>query len=331
MLQLLRCRVSLKDFHFVTPPDKQTVDEAFKLLLKFGCVKGNQKDPIITELGETYAELPLAPRLSHFVILACSQHDELDLAASIAAIVSAPQSIFVDSSDPQKKNQTKERIAEMAQLFSSDLFFLYQTMCDWMRAGPGLSHMCECLGRHDKPVSIGCSVCRSEYAAQNGLNFHMLEHILKTRDVVLKIISRTLKSIDVAPRSRRRTPPPSPRRSSPPLGRKSPPPLDAGPVAAFASPVTTPDASERWSDSPPPLPVHAPMGAAGGSRFQSYPSVVDGTGVPPFSLESMHTPGPSAPPLPSASRPFSRPRVPIGDELGEKVCCVCLSAPQCEE
>lgn len=62
--------------------------------------------------GELFSELPLDPRWSEFVAQSHERHGLLETAAAVAAVVSAPGSIFfMGGTDKAKKDEARRKIS----------------------------------------------------------------------------------------------------------------------------------------------------------------------------------------------------------------------------
>lgn len=144
---------------------------------------------------QLFSELPFDARLAQFVCLACEDSDELDLAVTIAAILTAPGSIFFMGGDKIAKQNAKKKIGMLAQRFTSDLFFQFQTFRDWLEVGLSVQFSskaksqkkCSSCGK-SVHIDRGCRGCRVRYANDNSLNNKVLDSIMHTRVNVLKLI-----------------------------------------------------------------------------------------------------------------------------------------------
>ncbi|CAF1053309.1 unnamed protein product [Didymodactylos carnosus] len=132
--------------------------------------------------GKLFTKLCFDPRLSSFILDADEKYNRLYLATTIAAILSAPGSIFYFGS--QDRNEVKARIASGAIEYDSDLMYLNEVYKSWKEAR-------NCVGCKQKTINDGsCRSCGVEFSLKKGLNNKLLEIIKKTYDSTIEIIGR---------------------------------------------------------------------------------------------------------------------------------------------
>ncbi len=131
------------------------------MLIDIGCVTVDRGRLAVAPRGRVFASLDFNPRLSNFVAVALERFDRAQLAAEIAAIVSAPGSIYF-MGGKEAKQAARARIAELGEGFvfvgyvltcqspfplilccvltaktnQSDLALSHLTYIGWVKAGP---------------------------------------------------------------------------------------------------------------------------------------------------------------------------------------------------
>ena len=90
---------------------------SIEMLLTIECVKLAQGDLNVTPRGMVFAGLDFDPRLSNFVAVALERFDRAQIAAEIAAIISAPGSIYF-MGGKEAKQAAKARIMELGNMYS---------------------------------------------------------------------------------------------------------------------------------------------------------------------------------------------------------------------
>eukprot|EP00808_Paulinella_micropora_P013937 g1559.t1 len=186
-------------FPFVDRPPESQLTSSIELLKHLGCLE--KESGKITSQGRTFSELPFDPRLSYFVVKAQTEYQMGNLAATIAAILTAPGSLFfMGGSQPGGRDQAKRRVAELASQHRSDLLFLESIFSDWVSSGD-LDVDGKCFSCKKKILARtamrdgGCRWCRSKHAKKECLNN-------KTLDIVRQTVQKVMDAIEG--RSRRR-------------------------------------------------------------------------------------------------------------------------------
>ncbi|GCA65055.1 hypothetical protein KIPB_016120, partial [Kipferlia bialata] len=139
VLQLKRLGLDALTFPFLSRPEADALRSSVATLEDLKCLQRNQ----ITERGKLFVEMPFDPRLSHFVVSA-AERDALVLATEIAAIVTAPGSIFFMGGD---KKGAKSRVAEGASKHQSDLLHRAEVYRQWFNCGVVRNGKCESCGK----------------------------------------------------------------------------------------------------------------------------------------------------------------------------------------
>ncbi|KAL0229303.1 hypothetical protein GEMRC1_013922 [Eukaryota sp. GEM-RC1] len=92
-----------RSFHFIDAPSSDLLQSSVELLSSFECISPNQE---VTPVGRFFFDLPLDVRMSYFVYL-CAKEGYLKQAADLAALLTAPGSIFSHS---QSSSEEREEI-----------------------------------------------------------------------------------------------------------------------------------------------------------------------------------------------------------------------------
>jgi HrpA-like RNA helicase len=197
MLQLVRLGYNPHLFPFMTDPSTEALSDSISLLEGLQCIKreadhkGTDKEFSITEYGRLFSELPFDPRLSAFVVACYREFDKLELAASIASLLSAPGNIyFMGGSTKEAKDAARLRVSTRASQFDSDLLCMASVFQGWYQAGAAdEQHMClHC--RRKCPRDKGCRQCRVKYSIAEGLNNKVLDFVLSTSRSVHEIVKK---------------------------------------------------------------------------------------------------------------------------------------------
>lgn len=191
MLQLCKIDCEPTNFPFINSPDKSFINSSLKTLQQFGCLDARQK---ITEKGKVFIDLPFDPRLSHFVVSAHEQYGKGEMASHIAAILSAPGSIFFMGGGKEGRNELKKRVADEGASYESDLLYLQSIYHRWYEIGRVNLETLICNNCAKKLPSCkvirnsGCQPCRRRHCTEQGLNNKIMEIILKNVELVTKIL-----------------------------------------------------------------------------------------------------------------------------------------------
>lgn len=104
---LMMKKIGIEDarsFEFIDPPDRKTLEQAIDALQTLGALDKNES---ITEVGETMAELPLAPHIARMVIEA-EKHECVETVCTIASFLGGkPVFAFNQNWPEEKKNEAK--------------------------------------------------------------------------------------------------------------------------------------------------------------------------------------------------------------------------------
>lgn len=152
----------------------------------------------ITERGNIFIELPFDPRLSHFVVSAHEQYGNGEMASNIAAILSAPGSIFFMGGGKAGRDEVKKRIADEGAKYESDLLYLQSIYHSWFEAGKVDLTSLTCNSCAKKIPSClvkrnnGCRPCRTRHSTKYGLNNKIMEMIHKNVVSVMSILKRKM-------------------------------------------------------------------------------------------------------------------------------------------
>ncbi|CAF1523895.1 unnamed protein product [Didymodactylos carnosus] len=190
ILQLSRIRLDPLAFPFMDKPLPELLQSSVTLLKQIRCIDSVTNE--ITKRGELFAKLPFDPRLSEFVLLAYEKYNLLDIPATIAAILSAPGSIFfMGGTTKEKKIKAKQDIVKGALGYDSDLLYSYEVFQKWIDFGKvdendGCTTCNEKLSKSQKKT--GCRRCRVQHTIKDGLNNKVYEIVQKTRDNFISTI-----------------------------------------------------------------------------------------------------------------------------------------------
>ena len=200
ILQLCQIGHDPCTFPFINPPRGDLIDSSLQTLKSFNCL---DTECNITERGKFFNDLPFDPRLSHFVATAQEQYGQGKVASSIAAILSAPGSLFFMAGGKAGRNEVKKRMADEAAKYESDLLYLLSVYCGWIQAGSVDKATSICNGCYRKIPSHmmkrnnGCRSCRTRHSNTQGLNNKMLEIIHKNDVSVMAILqNRRIRKLD---------------------------------------------------------------------------------------------------------------------------------------
>ncbi|KAH3758999.1 Pre-mRNA-splicing factor ATP-dependent RNA helicase DHX15 [Pelomyxa schiedti] len=173
VLQLKRMNQDPLIFSYMTIPPLQTIKDSLIQMTHLQLLDSTGK---ITPRGRLVCNLEFEPRLASFVLLAASKHhDFLDTALGIAAILSAPGSIFF-MGDKCDRALVQGKISFRAASFDSDLLFLHDTFLGWRQAGFNTKNG-DCASCH-KPANKGiCHDCRVSFSLEYGLNNKVLKAV----------------------------------------------------------------------------------------------------------------------------------------------------------
>ena len=172
-LQLRKLGHDPKTFPYVNAPDLTAINAAERLLSKFECIDANGK---VTAQGDLFAELGFDPRISNFLVEA-AKYQQLPFAAQLCCILTAPGKIFFMGGGKENKVDCAAKVSESASDHDSDLIFLQDTFKKWDKSGNGrICSKCKSGKGKIKGNKQGCSVCRSKFAAINGLNNKVLDY-----------------------------------------------------------------------------------------------------------------------------------------------------------
>ena len=131
VLQICKIGYDPRTFPFIDAPETTLIESSLQTLLSFHCLDTKYK---ITKKGSIFSELPFDPRLSHFVVSAQEQHGKGELASNIAAILSAPGSIFFMGGGKAGRDEVKKRMADESAKIESDLLYLQSIHQCWFEA-----------------------------------------------------------------------------------------------------------------------------------------------------------------------------------------------------
>jgi len=185
VLILKRLEINPLSFPFISSPETELLEASVQLLKRLECLDHKEE---LTERGKLFSDLPFDPRLSNFVLTAHQKYQKLELASTIAAILTAPGKIFLmGGANKDAKEEAQRRIALKASQHHSDLLNHYSIFKEWETQGLPNGNCCQTC--HQKISKKGsCKKCCVKFAVQEGLNNKILEIIQQTRRQVTKII-----------------------------------------------------------------------------------------------------------------------------------------------
>ncbi|KAL0231546.1 hypothetical protein GEMRC1_010950 [Eukaryota sp. GEM-RC1] len=169
-LKLLMLRQDPCSFNFIDSPSSELLQSSVDLLSSFDCISPNKE---VTPVGRFFFDLPLDVRMSYFVYL-CAKEGYLKEAADLAAILTAPGSIFFHSQSTQGK-RAEVRLArqEEASKYDSDLIYIYDVYHKWNKV------------YKDKLSNVA-----SKYARDNELNNRICNTVRTSASSVCKEFKR---------------------------------------------------------------------------------------------------------------------------------------------
>jgi HrpA-like RNA helicase len=167
------------------PPDEKHIQTSLDLLKDLSCIDTNHD---ITRQGQLFAKLGIDPRYSAFLYDTYLEHGPiLELAATIVAISVAPGSIIsITGETTEEKENGRDRIANNAKKFDSDLFYFVSIYKNWHSAGkinPDTRTCLTCRKSYNKGYS--CGPCRAAYSRTHLLNNKTLNYIESMSDELI--------------------------------------------------------------------------------------------------------------------------------------------------
>ena len=200
VLQLCQIGYNPQKFPFIDPPRGDLIDSSLQTLKSFDCL---DTECNITERGKFFNRLPFDPRLSHFVATAQEQYGQGKVASSIAAILSAPGSLFFMAGGKAGRYEVKKRMADEAAKYESDLLYLLSVYYSWVQAGSAIdkaTSICNGCSRkipfHLMKRNNGCRPCRTRHSNTQGLNSKIMEIIHKNDASVMAILQNRRVSLN---------------------------------------------------------------------------------------------------------------------------------------
>eukprot|EP00727_Mastigamoeba_balamuthi_P007005 m51a1_g2925 putative dead deah box helicase (1735) ;mRNA; f:547738-557902 len=135
---VLQLRLMSQDplqFPFIDRPARESLEASVSAMQRLGFL--DAKTGAVTEDGRVAVDLDFDPRLASFVISA-ARKGELDNAAIVAAVLSAPGSLFF-MGQKAERTERQGRVATRAAQFDSDLLFLRTVYVNWLNSGRSLT------------------------------------------------------------------------------------------------------------------------------------------------------------------------------------------------
>eukprot|EP01050_Picozoa_sp_SAG11_P004077 SAG11_NODE_251_length_11596_cov_5.592763_3_plen_356_part_00 len=206
VLQLVQLKFSPLTFNFITRPPEPLLRASISTLTELDCIEdcieagvasGGDRTIRITRRGRCFVDLDFDPRLSNFVAMAAERFGREQLAAEVAAILSAPGSIFFMAGAGMRavftsslvhlivvrltlrgaaRSAAMEKITRMAAHHESDLLLQCQVFEEWVAAG-------------DRRARV-------MHAQKEGLNNKVLENVDSTVKTTLKAIRKEFTSAE---------------------------------------------------------------------------------------------------------------------------------------
>ena len=177
-------------FFFLDRPPDQSLQASLALLRSLECLDAQD---CVTARGKIFDNLPFDPRLSNFVLTMHEQFSKLELAAQIAAMLTAPGSIHF-MGDKNSKKLKQEKIAASSSDYDSDLLHLHNTFSMWKNSGSNIANG-QCQNCNRKVSFLGCSRCRSSLARNEGLNNKICDIVHKTAEDVIRVIVKATNNV----------------------------------------------------------------------------------------------------------------------------------------
>ncbi|KAH3763536.1 ATP-dependent helicase HrpB [Pelomyxa schiedti] len=164
-----------------TKPDPVQVDRSLAFLTQLGCIsKAPDKASKYTmmPLGRACSKLGISDlRLAAFVAKAFTKFGQLQMACTIACLLSSPESVFASSIlNPHTKSAAAVGHMSDASLFESDITFLCERYCMWEKSGYAC-HIPTHQERLRKQRSSQCQECMHQSASTLGLNNHVMKYV----------------------------------------------------------------------------------------------------------------------------------------------------------
>ena len=177
VLQLISLGLNSHEFPFMDPPKEDHIEASLDLLKQLSCVDDTGKN---TLKGELFAKLGIDPRNSAFLLDTYLEHEPiLELVAIIVAISIAPGSVFsITGETKEEKENGRDRIANNARRYNSDVFYSVSVYKDWRDAGaldPETRACRTCPKVYKKEYS--CGPCRAAYSTTHLLNNKVLNYV----------------------------------------------------------------------------------------------------------------------------------------------------------
>ncbi|PAA84961.1 hypothetical protein BOX15_Mlig016460g2 [Macrostomum lignano] len=187
VLLLIKLKLKPLEFPFLDKPNEEMLIHSYQTLMDLGCLSGVES---LSNAGELFAELGLDPRLSAFIVRAHEHFGQLELAVTVACILTAPGSIFFLGRDKEKKEGLQKRALE-AFSHESDILYEVSVFDSWSNAGKLINGKCKNCGKVARNFQNSCRSCRVGHSNSNRLNNKVMEHIEKTRTSFLKTIKKS--------------------------------------------------------------------------------------------------------------------------------------------
>ncbi|KAH3764525.1 pre-mRNA-splicing factor ATP-dependent RNA helicase DHX15 [Pelomyxa schiedti] len=159
-------------FPYLSPPPRQSLLDSISQMTRLQLIDSSGH---VTPRGTLVCGLEFEPRLANFVLsIMDNQYNCLDTALGIAAILSAPGSIFF-MGDKSNRFTVKGNISARAASFDSDLLFLYDVYLSWCQVGLVDNGKCSTCAKHSQKVI--CNPCRTSFSVINGLNHKVMKAV----------------------------------------------------------------------------------------------------------------------------------------------------------
>jgi ATP-dependent RNA helicase DHX37/DHR1 len=209
VLALKSMKISkIGDFPFPTPPDRNQVDAAIKLLASIGCIEISQgniqaDDGVITKLGEAVSKLPVSVRYGKMLI-AASDANILDYGIALVAILSESCPFVqhrLDIADSDDSSSTTDDFDTSDKLHDNKKAALISGKVRWANKGGDLISSLLAFGAYSYASrdSKGNEAPGVQFCQENGLNPVIMQRICKMHNHLSKLIKNKLANVDTSP------------------------------------------------------------------------------------------------------------------------------------
>ncbi|XP_065890829.1 probable ATP-dependent RNA helicase DHX37 isoform X2 [Dysidea avara] len=173
------------NFPFPTPPSKEALQSAETLLIQLGALEYTvNKATVLTSLGRTMSQFPVAPRYSKMLCLGSGQKDCLSYIIAIVAGLSVKEifsnSLYTDHNNVDDKQKNTQLLSQRRTWAGQGENFLLGDLMVILKAIGG----CEFAG------------CSSKFCKTHGLRFKAMKEIRKLRSQLTNSVNANFPDIE---------------------------------------------------------------------------------------------------------------------------------------